>query len=96
MPYTENRIGHQPSETSFAAAKSMEPTAGTLRHLVLDVIRRAKDAGMTADEAANALAVSPLAVRPRVTELNTQRLIIDSGKRRANASGRRATVWVVS
>lgn len=48
---------------------------------------------MTADEAAAAIGETVLAVRPRITELKQDGKLYDTGKRRANASGRSATVW---
>ncbi len=53
-------------------------------------------AGATADEIAAELNYSILTIRPRVSELNKQRRIIDSGLRRRNASGRNAIVWVTA
>jgi hypothetical protein len=50
-------------------------------------------AGATADEIAAALNYSILTIRPRVSELNKQGRIVDSGLRRPNASGRNAIVW---
>ena len=49
--------------------------------------------GATADEIAYILKYSILTVRPRVSELNKMELIMDSGTRRPNTSGRMATVW---
>ena len=49
--------------------------------------------GATADEIAYVLKYSILTVRPRVSELNKMDLIVDSGLRRLNTSGRRAIVW---
>lgn len=50
-------------------------------------------AGATADEIAYILKYSILTVRPRVSELNKMQLIVDSGLRRLNTSGRSAIVW---
>lgn len=81
-------------DTSRDAARSMAAPARILRDRVLGAIRVAGFAGLTADEAARALGVTPLAVRPRCTELREAGLISDSGKRRKNASGRNAAVWI--
>ncbi len=51
--------------------------------------------GATADEVAYALKYSILTVRPRVSELYKLGLIVDSGLRRKNASGKNAIVWIV-
>lgn len=89
------RVPAQWPATSVAAAEALQPDARTLREDVLRAIRRAGAAGLTADEAAAALALTPFTTRPRCTELHTAGLIADSGVRRANASGRRAIVWIV-
>lgn len=47
----------------------------------------------TADETADALGLSVLTVRPRFSELRRLNHICDSGLRRKNRSGKRATVW---
>lgn len=84
----------QAVDTSEAAAFSMRGPAPILRLRVCAAIAEAGRDGLTADEAADALALSVLAVRPRVTELSKAGTIADSGKRRRNASGRAAAVWI--
>jgi predicted ArsR family transcriptional regulator len=77
--------------TSRDAADAMAGRAANLR----EACRRALlEAGpMSADECAELLAESVLAVRPRFSELRTLGLIDDTGWRRANRSGRNAVVW---
>lgn len=82
--------GHQAADTSRAAAKSVKPRAATLRNLCLQMLRKAE---LTADEVAAQICESVLGVRPRIAELNKQGLIVDTGKRRRNASGESAKVW---
>jgi hypothetical protein len=94
------------TDTSKAAAASLDRAAPRLRRLVLQAIRdagavrRAREpgrppvGGLTADEVAQRLKLSPLTARPRVAELNKLGLIRDSGIRRKNHSGRTAIVWV--
>lgn len=82
------------SDTSEAAARSMTWPASVLHVQVRRAIELAGGSGLTADEAAASLHRSPLAVRPRVTELRQAGAIADSGRRRANASGRNAAVWI--
>lgn len=82
------------TETSQAAAKSISKSQLTdLRRLVLDAI---KTCDRTADEVAEALGLSVLAIRPRVTELRKLGLIAATEKRRRNISGQTAVVWRVS
>lgn len=95
MPYTAARTGYKATdtETSMQAAEAASHTAPSLRIQVLEAIRAARH-GLTADEAADKLAMSILAIRPRVTELKAAGLIVQSCARRKNASGRSAVVWV--
>lgn len=93
MPYTDlGRVGYQTSETSEIAARSMDMSAATIRVQVLELLRDTP-AGLTADEAAAKLGMSVLSIRPRVTELRRDRLIVATGERRRNASGRLAAVY---
>lgn len=85
--------GFKSEGTSKAAAESMRPTAATLRAQCLALVKFTPGDGMTADEVARAMRESVLSIRPRITELNKLNLIIDTGERRLNASGRRAVVW---
>lgn len=64
--------------------------AATLRGAVLRVLRREN---LTADEVACKLSLSPLAIRPRCSELFAKGLIRKTEERRCNRSGKRATVW---
>ena len=48
---------------------------------------------MTADGVADNLALSCLSIRPRLSELRRLGRIVPTGERRANASGKLATVW---
>ena len=83
--------GFKESTTSRAAAESMAPTAHLLRTRCLAALREGGDG--TADEIAARLDCSILAIRPRVSELQHDGAIVDTGERRANASGRSAKVW---
>jgi hypothetical protein len=88
--------GARHTDTSVAAADSIAPQVTHLRRVVLDAIRAAGAAGLTADECAARVDLSPLTVRPRVCELREMLFVIDSGKRRANHSGRNAIVWIAT
>lgn len=81
--------GWKARETSRAAAEATP--AKLLRGKVLAEYQRQQY--MTADECAQALGLSVLSVRPRVTELGNLGRLMDSGFRRRNASGRSAIVW---
>lgn len=86
--------GFKKSGTSEDAARSMRPRSSRLRELALQLIAR-HAGGLTADEVAEALGESVLAIRPRITELKELGQIHEKrGERRTNASGRKAQVWV--
>lgn len=86
--------GHRGVETSMEAADAIAPATGRLQTMAFDAIRAAGSEGLTADELAAVLDVSRWAIQPRTTELRRKHLIIDSGVRRRNVTGRRAIVWV--
>jgi hypothetical protein len=92
--------GHAPSEpkdragTSFAAAVSIEPHAGTLRAEVLSLIRDWGKFGRTDDEIEMKLGLRHQTASARRRELVLAGLIVDSGRKRATRSGRMAVVWV--
>ena len=82
--------GFKEATTSREAAASMARQAPRLR----DQCRQALRAGpATADEIAERLNLSILAVRPRITELHLLGAITETGERRFNSSGRRAKVY---
>lgn len=64
--------------------------APLLRGKCLAALRRGS---MTADEIATAIGETCLSIRPRITELLQAALIVDTGLRRLNLSGRSAKVW---
>jgi hypothetical protein len=82
--------GWKESETSKEAAEDIALRAGTLRRLAYDFILR--HPYHTADEVAAALDESPLAIRPRISELRLQGLIVNDG-RGLNRSGKAAHLW---
>ena len=82
--------GYKDQDTSKDAAESMAGRAPTLRQKCFAELLQGQG---TADEVADALGVSILAVRPRFTELLALGKIADTGRRRTNKSGRMAKVW---
>ena len=94
------------SDTSQAAATSIEPIAGTLRtcgarwatpvlcrRQVLEAIRASGAHGMTDDEAEQALGLRHQTASARRRELVLSGHVADTGERRQTRSGRLATVW---
>ena len=86
--------GHRQVDTSVAAADALAPKLGRLQRLVQTTIRDVGLAGLTADELAARLEMDRSSVQPRTSELRRKGLIRDSGQRRANATGKKAIVWV--
>lgn len=80
------------SDTSQAAARALRADIGRLRRRVADHYAAIWPAAHTPDEAAAALTLSILTVRPRTTELVKSGVLEDTGERRANRSGRQARV----
>jgi predicted ArsR family transcriptional regulator len=76
--------------TSKAAGLAVEDRAATLRE---QAYGRLVCAPCTADEVAEELHESVLAIRPRLSELRAQGRIEPTGERRKNASGHSAAVW---
>ena len=82
--------GYQDTDTSEAAAESMQMEVNGLRALCLEAIVKSP---LTPDEVARCIGRDRLAIRPRITELKEMGLIEDSGERRSNVSGRKAIVY---
>lgn len=82
--------GASRDDTSQAAAEAMRPRAGILRAKVLACL---KQKALTVHECASLLKETVPAVQPRFSELRALDLIVDSGERRVNDSGRKAIVW---
>lgn len=90
--------GWKRTETSREAAAAIAPNAEILRERIYQAIKAAGDRGMTADEAAAAIRSTPLASRPRITELRAMEKVKPSliNKRRPSSTGRSSLVWVVT
>src|SRR6476661_6072362 len=84
--------GFKVSGPSEQAAEAMGGTANKMRAAVLAQLEQ-YPGGATADEIAKDLNLSVLSVRPRVSELNRNGAIEQTGARRRNESGMTSTVW---
>lgn len=82
------------SDTSEAAAESMEGEASSLRALVLQFIRESREYGSTCDEAEERLSLRHQTASARIRELVLRNRVTDSGRRRPTRSGRMAVVYV--
>jgi hypothetical protein len=82
------------SDTSEAAAESIEPVAETLAWYVLEYVRVRAGYGATRDEVSRELDIPISTVNPRMRELVLKGFVKDSGRRRKTVSGRQAAVMV--
>lgn len=92
---TESQTGWKGKPTSEEAAHHAALTAPKLRAAVLNVMK-VIDRPMTADEVAQAMNLSVLSIRPRISELAKAGKLIDTGERGKNRSGRSAVRWKVA
>lgn len=82
------------SDTSKAAARSIEPDSKTLRGLILAFIRGRYPGGATCDEIERSMGLRHQTASARVTELRDAGYILDTGLRARTSSGRSAVAWV--
>lgn len=83
--------GARATDTSRKAAVEIEADAATLRNQVYALLLVAGP--HTADEVAELIGESVLAIRPRMSELRAFGKVSDTGHRRPNQSGKSAIVW---
>lgn len=83
--------GYKRAGTSEDAARFMRKRTPRLKLMVIQCL--AKGVALTADEIADTLDVSFLAIRPRLSELRVEGFVKDSGERALNTSGRTAIKW---
>lgn len=96
LPHYPSAPGAKTGGTSAEAAHKITSRASVLRDRVESLFLTG--ATLTADECAEALGVTVLAARPRLSELAKMGLIVKSIKdgepeRRKNASGMSAQAW---
>ena len=95
-PIYPNAPGHRDVDTSVAAAEAIAPTLGRLQRIVFHAIRDAGEYGLTTHELAARLDMGRDSVQPRTSELRRLGKIMDSGRRRPNANGKAAIVWIAA
>ncbi len=85
--------GYKKRDTSEQAAKEIAATDSHAKgqRIIFELICR--HGPMTADEIAALLGKDRLYVRPRCSELARKEILVDSGVRRRNESGKLAIVW---
>jgi len=92
---TANPAGRT-SETRRAARRSIQQHMGRLQRRVLEAVLRAGERGLTDKEITAATGLSSDTSRARRWELSKLGVLVESGRTRPTASGREATVWIVS
>lgn len=85
-------VPHNGTDTSRAAAKSIEPHLGNLQARVLNYLKQC-GAGATDEQMQIALDMNASTQRPRRIELARKGLIRKSEEKRKTTSGRLAQVW---
>lgn len=81
-------------DTQAAGAAFIAPLSATIRDGVRYFIEQASPKGLTIEELAGLLGVKVSTVCGRLAELRELGVVEDSGRRRPNASGVAAKVWV--
>jgi len=85
------------TDTSQAAAASMEPHLGRLEELVFLAIKSHDDKGLTCDEVEEVTGLNHQTASARIHALNHKlHRIHDSGLRRKTRSGRAAIVYLAN
>ncbi len=89
-----DKPGHRVVDTSIMAGAALASKLGRLQRMVHAAIAGAGLHGLTADEVAASLQMDRYSIQPRTSELKLKDLIIDSGQRRPNRTGKQAIVWI--
>ena len=92
MPYTQDGIGYQKTDTSRAAARSNYPGKLTARDRVLQLLQK-MPLSMSSHEIAEGLNLPEVTVRPRLSELKNDNKIVDSGERGETPWGKKCIKW---
>ncbi len=89
-----DKLPHNRTDTSAAAAESMKPHAGQQRERLRELFNDRGTFGVTRQEAELALSIPGNSLRPRWDELMKAGEIKNSGTTRKTESGRAAQVFV--
>lgn len=92
MPYTEDNIGFQKTDTSEQAAYDIATDAPTIRRKVLAALH-ASIVPLTSEEIANKIELPYASVQPRLSELRTAGRVEDSGIRKIGRYGKQIIAW---
>jgi len=95
MPYSSEGIGYQGPETSRKAAEGIVPKAVTIKIQVYFFLLGA-GSPLTSEEIAEGLALDYRSVQPRLSELQNDGHVEDSGIRRMGSRGKEVVAWRIS
>lgn len=96
QPYGGNAPSVRGSDTSEAAADSMQDSLGDAQARVYQEVHRRRGRGRTCDEVEDQLRMRHQTASARIRELYLKGLLFDSGERRRTRSNRSAVVWVAT
>lgn len=92
MPYTQAGTGYRNTDTSRQAALDIEPGKKTIKQQIIDLLASAS-VPLTADEIADIIRRPHGSVRPRMTELQLDGKVRDSGSRKLGRYGKPMICW---
>lgn len=96
MSAVPGQTGLDAPESSHGGSEGFPERLGRLQKCSLVAIRSAFLGGLTAHETSAATGFDRVAVQPRISELRRKGLVVASGKRRRNPSGKTAIVWIAA
>ena len=88
------QAGYKKRSTSKEAADKINMQYPRLMFAIEDVYKFGENLNYTADEVAEKLQENLISVRARITELNQQTVLRDSGERRKNKNNRNVIAWI--
>lgn len=92
MPYNKDGIGYQKTDTSKSAANSNYPGKLTAKDRVLQLLQKVPNE-LTTEEISDVLQIPYPTVQPRLSELQNENKVIDSGKRGKTKWGKSCIRW---
>lgn len=92
MPHTDQGVGWQRTDTSAAAARDISPVAGTIKERVLAILH-AHSFPLTSEEIARLADLPYGSVQPRLSELQMDKRVKDSGVRKLGRFNKQIIAW---
>mgnify|MGYP002697746014 CR=1 FL=1 len=92
MPYTEEKIGYQKTDTSESAARDNVQWKMTAKQRVLQLLQKVPQS-LTTEEISELLNIPYATVQPRLSELRAEGKVEDSGSRGETKWGKPCIKW---